>query len=393
MNRVTSTILTLAAAFSVCAGASAQHKNFVLVLDPGHGGSDPGAVHGRYHEADVNLAVALALGERVRREMEGVDVLFTRTEDRKVGLAERGNFANKAGADLFLSIHANWAANPSASGSETYVMGVDKNAANLEVAKRENEVIKYEDDYATTYAGFDPSSPEMAIALGMLQYAHFEGSLRFARLIQKRYTANSRVKDRGAKQNVFAVLWLPTMPRVLTEMGFISNAADREFMFSDRGRASIVASLFAAIGDYRASLGSGGAPPAPPATTAPSATSAPERETAAADKPADNKTSAERKSADKKPEGKAAGKPKESAPRPAAVSGARYVQLAASRTPISADDASWGPYRGKVVEIRRDGWYKYALGPYSTDAEVAEALRAARQTKFRDAFVVKDAAN
>jgi len=377
MNRVTHSILTAAAAISVCATATAQHKNFILVLDPGHGGSDPGAVHGRYHEADVNLAVALALGEKISREMEGVEVLYTRKDDRKVGLAERGNFANKAGADLFLSIHANWAANPSASGSETYVMGVDKNAANLEVAKRENEVIKYEDDYATTYAGFDPSSTEMSIVMGMLQYANFEGSHRFARAIQKRYAANSRVKDRGAKQNVFAVLWLPTMPRVLTEMGFISNAADREFMFSDRGRASIVRSLFSAIGDYRAGLGSG--------------------DDAAEKKSADV---AEEKVGDK-PKDAAAQTPAQTpvqiqahtAAHTTAQSQALYIQLAASRTAIPVDDASWGTYRGEVAERMIDGWYKYMLGPYATAAQAADALKSVRQTKFRDAFVTKAAAN
>jgi len=381
MNRVISIMLTVALSVSVCGSAAGQHKNFILVLDPGHGGSDPGAVWGKYHEADLNLAVALALGELLEREMPDVDVRFTRRDDRKVGLAERGRFANKAGADLFLSIHANYAANTTASGTETYVMGMDKNEANLEVAKRENEVIKYEDDYTTTYAGFDPSSPEMAIALGMLQYANFEGSLRFARAVQKHYTAKTGRRDRGAKQNVFAVLWLPTMPRVLTEMGFISNPAEREYMFSKKGQEAIVRSLFEALGEYRAALG----------------TEKPEgarvAENTAADKTSETKAADAKPAAAKSADAKADRRADKKADRKAAAAvpeGRFYVQLAASRSAISARDASWGAYRGKVVERREGGWYKYRTGPYPTADAAAKAMAEARRAKFTGAFVVEE---
>jgi N-acetylmuramoyl-L-alanine amidase len=245
-------MLTAIFAFCVCDDAIAQHKNFILMIDPGHGGSDAGAVHGRYREKDLNLEVALALGSLINREMPGVDVLYTRTTDVNVDLAVRGDKANSAGADLFLSIHTNAAKNTAAGGTETFVMGMDKSEGNLEVAKRENEVIRYEENYQETYAGFDPNSAEMSIIFGMMQYAHFESSLSFARMVQKSYAAEVPMRDRGAKQGPFMVLWRATMPRVLTEIGFMSNDADRKYIFSEEGKNKIVLSLFYAFREYKA---------------------------------------------------------------------------------------------------------------------------------------------
>jgi N-acetylmuramoyl-L-alanine amidase len=249
-------LISLTALFAslICDQAAAQHKNFIIMLDPGHGGTDAGAVRGRYLEKNLNLEIALTLGALIEREMPDVEVLYTRTTDVNVGLADRGERANRAGADLFLSIHTNANDKNSPNGSETYVMGMDKNEENLEVAKRENEVIKYEVDYRETYAGFDENSAEMSIIFGMMQYAHFESSLSFARLIQREYATNLPLRNRGAKQNIFAVLWRATMPRVLTEIGFISNEEDRKFIFSEDGKAKIVLSLFYAFREYKSQV-------------------------------------------------------------------------------------------------------------------------------------------
>lgn len=358
MNRVSSIVLTALFAFSICGNVAAQHKKFILVIDPGHGGEDPGALNGRLFEKDLNLQVALALGARIEKEMKDVEVLYTRTDDRAVGLAARGDFANRAGADLFLSIHTNSNKSGSPNGSETYVMGMDKSDENLAVAKLENEVIKYEEDYTEIYAGFDPSSPEMSIVFGMMQYAHFESSTGFARLIQKHYAANTSLKDRGAKQGPFAVLWKPTMPRVLTEMGFISNESDRRYMFSEKGGDAIANALFDSFREYKSLLGAGSGGDAGVTGSSASASASASATTAAA-APAET------------------------------PAGAFYIQLAASRKRIPAGDASWGPYRRKVVERRIDGWYKYALGPYSTSTEAAAALKTVRRTKFKDAFIVE----
>ncbi len=404
-----SIVLTAFTAFSICGTAVGQHKNFILVIDAGHGGEDPGATRGRYRgrylEKDVNLEVALSLGSLIQRRLTGVDVLYTRTEDRAVGLAARGDFANRAGADLFLSIHTN--ANPSASanGSETYVMGMDKSADNLAVAKLENDVMRYEEDYTTTYAAFDPNSTEMSIIMGMMQYAHFESSLEFARMVQRRFAADTPLRDRGAKQGPFAVLWKPTMPRVLIEMGFISNDTDRRYLFSDKGREAIVEALFDAFREYKAGHDSGATSVPAPAqaqivvqtsagTTAPATTVFAPATTATA--PATVTT----------PQPVIISPPVQNPPPPAervetpapAPAPARvfapepvrefWVQLAAIGSPVPVLDDRWAPYRGEVVERLIDGWYKYSLGPY-TESEARAKLVEVRRTKFRDAFIAK----
>jgi N-acetylmuramoyl-L-alanine amidase len=370
MARALHIVLSVLLTFSMCGNAAAQSKKFILVIDPGHGGEDPGATHGRLLEKDVNLRVALALGALIEKEMSDVEVLYTRKDDRAVGLAARGDFANRAGADLFLSIHTNSNRSSSPTGSETYVMGMDRSQANLEVAKLENEVIKYEPDYTETYAGFDPTSTEMSIIFGMLQYAHFDSSLRFARLIQKHYAAHTPIKNRGARQDIFAVLWKPTMPRVLTEMGFISNESDRKYLFSEKGQNQIVKALFEAFREYRslsdAEVAADSAAQSNATPTSPA--SVPEKSTPATVTP-----------------------PKTTVPAatPSAPAGRFYIQLAASRGRVSADDGTWGPYRGKVVERQIGGLYKYSLGPYYTREEAAEKLTEVRRTKFRDAFIVE----
>ncbi len=399
-------MLTVFVAFSICGTAAGQHNNFILVIDPGHGGEDPGATHGRYLEKDVNLEVALALGSLIQRRLTGVDVLYTRTEDRAVGLAARGDFANRAGADLFLSIHTN--ANPaqSANGSESYVMGMDKSDENLAVAKLENEVMRYEDNYTTTYAAFDPSSTEMSIIMGMMQYAHFESSIEFARMVQRRFAADTPLRDRGAKQGPFAVLWKPTMPRVLVEMGFISNDNDRRYLFSERGKEAIVEALYAAFREYKEGVSSGETPlpvpvptptPAPvlaqtpsPVVTTPPVTATPPVATSPVTTPPPATSVPQPVIV---PPREAPVVVREPAPAPAPSPfhvpvREFYVQLSAVRSPVPVLDARWAPYRGEVVERQIDGWFKYALGPY-TQSEAAAKLAEVRRTKFRDAFIVK----
>jgi N-acetylmuramoyl-L-alanine amidase len=394
--------LTAVLAFSICATAAGQHKNFILVIDAGHGGQDPGATHGRYLEKDLNLDVALSLGALVTRRMPGVDVLYTRTEDRAVGLADRGNFANRAGADLFVSIHTNANHSATANGSETYVMGMDKSDDNLAVAKLENEVMRYEKDYTETYAAFDPSSTEMSIIMGMMQYANFEGSLEFARLVQRHFATGTPLRDRGAKQGPFAVLWKPTMPRVLVETGFISNDSDRRYIFSERGKAAVVEALFKAFREYKADLDAGAAPvlvqtppPAPPVQAPADQTPAVQAPVVLApvigeEPPRQPSTAAPAQEVNRIPLQPAR---EDTPPQPVREESPYlplefYIQLSASRTGVSTNDPWWGPYRGVVVEKIIDGWYKYYLGPYTQSGAAAKLIEV-RRTKFNGAFVVK----
>lgn len=366
--RVITLILAIATTLTVCPEALGQsppttNRDFILVIDAGHGGSDPGAINGRLREKDLNLEIALALGARIAKEIPGVNVLYTRTDDRAIGLAARGDFANRAGADLFLSIHTNSFRNPDSRGSETYVMGMDKSEANLAVAKLENEVIKYEEDYTETYAGFDPESTELSIVFGMLQYANFESSLSFARIIQRHYTANTPLRDRGAKQGPFAVLWKPTMPRVLVEMGYISNETDRRYIFSTAGKQTIVRSLFDAFREYH-TIARGDSDELltqqpQPATQQPTTTpTTPQRAEPRIETRIDF-----------------------------------WVQLAAAGTRVSTRDAMWGAHRGKVTERHADGWYKYSLGPYPTRRAAERALEEVRRGKFSGAFIVETERN
>lgn len=202
-------------------------KTPVVVIDAGHGGRNPGAVWGELLEKDINLAVALMAGEKLGRLMPQAKIIYTRTTDVDVPLKDRTEIANHANADLFISIHCNANPSTSAAGSETYVMGVDKSGANLAVAMRENAVITLEDNFTESYGGYDPKSAESFIIFSLMQYAHQDQSLGLASEIQKQYTAGGALRSRGVKQDGFLVLWRTAMPSVLTEIGFISNPADR----------------------------------------------------------------------------------------------------------------------------------------------------------------------
>ena len=224
-----------------------------VVIDPGHGGKDPGALSpsGQSREKNINLAVSLKLGKLIQDRYPDVDVLYTRKTDQFVPLNARTDFANKNHADLFISIHTNALKNTSVSGSETFIMGVDKSASNMEVSKRENSVITFEEDYTSKYQGFDPNNPESYIIFNLLQNAHMEQSLLFAEMVQKALGKDPITVNRGIKQGGLLVLWRSTMPSVLVELGFISHLADRRVLISEEGQDKLAAALFEAFVLYK----------------------------------------------------------------------------------------------------------------------------------------------
>jgi len=225
-----------------------------VVIDPGHGGKDPGTVApgGRSLEKQIVLSVALKLGKLIETTYPDVKVLYTRKTDVFVPLSSRTDFANKNHADLFISIHVNSIRNNTVpSGSETFVMGVDKSESNMEVSKLENSVIAYEDDYNTVYQGFDPNNPESYIIFSLLQNAHLEQSVQFAELIQNVLGRSPITVNRGVKQGGLLVLWRSTMPAVLVELGFLSNAKDRQILISEDGQQKLAAALFNAFKQYK----------------------------------------------------------------------------------------------------------------------------------------------
>ena len=225
-----------------------------VVIDPGHGGGKPGARGGRTLEKHITLSVAKKFGKLIKDNYPDVRVIYTRTTDVDVSLAERAHIANRNKADLFVSIHANSHPTAAPSGVETFVMGLSESRANLEVAKAENSDILLESDYRknAAYDGFDPNSPETYVLLTMYQNAFIDKSLNFAQAVQNQYKQNIKTINRGVKQAELFVLYKTAMPAVLTEVGFISNPAEEDFMISDEGQAQIAVSLFNAFMTYKA---------------------------------------------------------------------------------------------------------------------------------------------
>lgn len=248
-------ILTICLPFMVSAQAKKdvpERGLHTVVLDAGHGGKDPGCSWGDKLEKNLNLNIVLTLGDMIERAYPDVKVIYTRKDDRFIELHERGNIANKAGADLFISVHTDAVGNTEAHGSSTYIMGNDKSEKNLAVAQRENSVIVMEGDYEAKYEGYDPNSAESFIIFSLMQYAHAEQSMVFAQMVQKHYAKNTPIVDRGARQGPYLVLWRTAMPSVLTEMGFMTHKGDRDYLHSEVGQKQVAKSLFDAFSEYRA---------------------------------------------------------------------------------------------------------------------------------------------
>lgn len=243
-------IVLLPLAFFSRQPLSATEKTWVIVIDPGHGGKDPGALGSISREKNINLAIALKTGEYLEQNMKNVKVLYTRKSDVFVGLNERADFANKNKADLFISIHANSIAKKEIKGTETWIMGPAKDEQNLEVAMKENEVILLEDDFSTKYEGFDPKSPESYIMFTVMQNTFKEQSTWLASNIQSQFKNRAGRIDLGVKQAGFWVLYMTTMPSVLIETGFITNTEEEKYLVSKEGQEYISSAIFRASRDY-----------------------------------------------------------------------------------------------------------------------------------------------
>lgn len=231
------------------------NKFDVVVIDAGHGGHDPGCNGGDSREKEVTLAIALKLGKMIEDSLKDVKVIYTRKTDKFIELSERSNIANKNNADLFISIHCNANDNKEANGTETYLMGLHKSESNLQVSKRENNVILLEKDYKNNkaYEGFDPNSPAGHIIFSLMQNAYRTQSIKFASLVESEFKVNSKLKSRGVKEAGFLVLWKSAMPGVLIETGFLSNAFDRQVLAKDSGQKKMAAAIYNALRKYKTS--------------------------------------------------------------------------------------------------------------------------------------------
>lgn len=228
-------------------------EKFVVVLDPGHGGRDGGAVRGSYKEKNINLGVALVLGELIEKNMKDVKVVYTRKADAFVALDRRAEIANKAKANLFISIHTNSTAakRTTASGADTYILGLSRTEENLAVAKRENSVIMLEDDYSTKYEGFDPNSPESYIIFEFMTNKYRDQSLDFAGYIQRDFRNVAKRADRGVREAGFLVLRKTSMPSVLIELGFINNENEAKFLNTKSGQRIMATAIYSGFKEYK----------------------------------------------------------------------------------------------------------------------------------------------
>lgn len=234
--------------------ASAQEESYKLktvVIDAGHGGKDPGALGSKSKEKDITLAIALKTGKYIEERVQGVKVIYTRTTDEFVELHKRADIANKNNADLFISIHVNANQNPKAYGTDSWVMGQYKSEENLEVAMLENKVISIEEDHSSNYQGFDPTSPESYIAFKLITSFSNENSINLANKVQNELKTKAKRHDRGVKAAPFVVLWQTTMPSILIETGFITNANEEIFLNSEYGQDIVASAIYRAFRDYK----------------------------------------------------------------------------------------------------------------------------------------------
>jgi len=248
-------ILTFTPIFLMASLPQTGKKLKCVVIDAGHGGHDPGAVStNKVKEKDITLNVALKLGKMIESNNPEVKVVYTRKTDVFVELHKRAAIANNNKADLFISIHCNSSKKSEPFGVETWVMGLHKSAANLEVAKKENGSILLEKNHAAKYDGFNPNSAEAYIIFSLFQNMYLNNSLSFANAIQNRFRNNLKLFDRGVKQAGFLVLYKTSMPSVLVEIGFLSNRKDEKYLSASHGQESLVFSLYQAFLDYKSSI-------------------------------------------------------------------------------------------------------------------------------------------
>ncbi len=346
-----------------------------VVIDAGHGGKDAGAVSKdkKYYEKTFTLAIATKLAERIRAEYPDVKVVITRSSDRFVELRDRAAIANKAGGQLFISVHINSAYSTSPNGYSVHILGQssDKNrdlfAYNMDVVKRENSVILLEDDYSTKYQGFDPSDDQSYIFMQLMQNAYLEQSLLVASVISEKLKGGPIKADRGIWQNPFYVLWKTAMPAVLVELGFISNQNDLGMLKQESKRDDLAERLFEAFREYKAiydsSMEIGGKPAAEPAKEA----------------------------APQTPEQAARPQASDAGVQPAAIEEkpvvTRYgTQIFASSRTIDPKDELFLGYEPLVVNI--GSLNKYIIGIFESEAEARKANDSIRQ-KYPGCFMVK----
>jgi len=244
-------IVLLLTVFTITGFAQKGSKIKTVVIDAGHGGKDPGALGKHSREKDIALAVALKTGSYIEKYLPDVKVIYTRKDDRFVELYKRAEIANKNNADFFISIHCNSNRSSQPYGAESYVMGLHKSKANLDVAMTENAAIMFENNANETYGGFNAGSAESYIQFSLFQDEYLDQSLELANDIQEQFRDRVKRKDRGVHQAGFLVLWRTAMPGVLVELGYLSNPTEEKYLMSEEGQVYLASAIYRAFKKYK----------------------------------------------------------------------------------------------------------------------------------------------
>lgn len=413
MKKINTLIILLIVFGTVSAFAKTP---FTVVIDAGHGGRDGGAVRGKIKEKDINLAVALNLGRLIENNYKDVKIVYTRKTDVFVDLYKRADIANKAKANLFISIHTNSteARTTSASGADTYILGLGRSEENMRVAQRENSVILLEDNYKQRYENFDPKSPESYIIFEFMTNKYMDQSLEFASNVQADFKNIAKRVDRGVKQAGFLVLRNTASPSVLIELGFINNPSEAKYLTSTIGQRAMASAIYSGFKKYKKAFDAKGAGSNPVLVS--NSTSAVKQQSdtslkqeSQSRKPSQSGTTFVSKPK-KDPVRVASTSPKTNQAKPSqTASGAKVqnkpavvqqsksaispndieyrVQILISNTPI---DKSSPRFKGlSPINVYMDGrTYKYTYGS-TTDQNEGLRLQRHARTKFKDAFMIK----
>jgi len=352
-------LFALVILFSVA--AAAQNKKFKVVIDAGHGGKDTGTVHNGYKEKAIVLQVALKIGKIL--ESQGYNVVYTRKTDVFIELRERANIANRADANLFISIHCNGVNNKAPYGTETFVMGLSRSDTNLEIARKENNVITLEKDYKIKYKGFDPKSPATSIGINLAQEESRKQSILLATKIHTGFKTGLKKYDRGVKQIPLWVLDATVMPGALIELGFLSNTKEGKYLNSAAGQNEMARSIANAIISYKKqSFGSYIADSQP----------AIKKNTKA--EPVDSKTSAEKSNS-----------------KSIALTNKKgvvfKVQIATSKKVLATTPSNFKKLKN-ISKIKRGSYIRYYYGETTEYDKAKKLMIQAKEKGYASAFIV-----
>lgn len=358
----------------IMAAQKDTHK-FTLVIDAGHGGHDFGATAGKINEKSINLATALEFGRLVEKNMPDVKVVYTRKGDYFKTLQERAEIANKAGGNLFVSIHTNSVDRRNKNrrtiqGASTYTLGLHRSDENFAVAQRENSVMMLEDDYETKYMGFDPSSTESYIIFELSHDKNLDQSIDFAAAVQKQMASTAGRVNKGVRQAGFWVLAKTSMPAVLIELDFICNPTCAAFLNSPEGTRKMGKAIYNAFLNYKKSYGYGGSAPQAPVTNN--------------DTLADKTENAQLPETDKQPQTSA-----NTTDAPSDNNGETTycIQFLTSPVKLNANSPKFKNISNPDLYIENNT-YKYITGKHNTINQAKRHLRSVK-SDFPDAFIIK----